>query len=117
MSPNTSTLTSISISMVSASKPPIALIFALIFAGSLRAQAPGPLRLSFADAVRQATGQTQAAPPAVAIAGFRADVASARVRQARSGLLPNLQLSGGWLSRNFNTKAQGLSFSGIPKII
>src|SRR5258705_11829221 len=103
--------------MVSASKAPIALIFALIFAGSLRAQAPAPLRLSFADAVRQATGNPQAAPPSVVIAGLRTAAASARVRQTRSGLLPSLSLSGGWLSRNFNTQAQGLSFSGIPKII
>jgi len=103
--------------MVSASKPPIALMFALIFAGSLRAQAPAPLRLSFADAVRQATGHTQSAPPSVVIAGLRTDAASARVRQTRSGLLPSLSLSGGWLSRNFNTQAQGLSFPGIPKII
>src|SRR5258705_12094796 len=42
---------------------------------------------------------------------------AARVRQTRWGLLPSLSLSGGWLSRNFNTQAQGLSFSGIPKII
>ncbi len=103
--------------MVSASKPPIALIFALIFAGSVRAQAPAPRRLSFADAVRQATGNTQSAPPSVVIAGLRTDAASARVRQTRSGLLPSLSLSGGWLSRNFNTQAQGLSFPGIPKII
>jgi len=83
----------------------------------LRAQSPAPLRLSFADAVRQATGQSQAVPPSVAIAGFRADEATARVRQTRSGLLPNLSLSGSWLSRTFNTQAQGLSFPGIPKII
>ena len=100
--------------MASASK---ALIVALLSASSLQAQGPAPLRLSFADAVRQATGQTQAAPPSVAIAGFRADAASARVRQVRSGLLPNLSLSGFWLSRTFNTQAQGLSFPGVPRII
>ena len=100
--------------MASASK---ALIVALVSASSLQAQGPAPRRLSFADAVRQATGQTQAAPPSVAIAGFRADAASARVRQVRSGLLPNLSLSGFWLSRTFNTQAQGLSFPGVPRII
>ena len=100
--------------MASASR---ALIVALLSASSLQAQGPAPLRLSFADAVRQATGQTQAAPPSVAIAGFRADAASARVRQVRSGLLPNLSLSGFWLSRTFNTQAQGLSFPGVPRII
>ncbi len=94
-----------------------ALIVALLSASSLQAQGPAPLRLSFADAVRQATGQMQAAPPSVAIARFRADAASARVRQVRSGLLPNLSLSGFWLSRTFNTQAQGLSFPGVPRII
>ncbi len=102
--------------MASASR---SLVIALACAATspLRAQSPAPLRLSFADAVRQATGQLQAVPPSVAIAGFRADEATARVRQTRSGLLPNLSLSGSWLSRTFNTQAQGLSFPGIPKII
>ena len=103
--------------MASASKPLIALICALIFADSLSAQTPAPLRLSFADAVRQATGQSQAVPPSVSIAGFRADAAAARVRQARSGLLPSVSLSGSWANRNFNSKAQGISFPGVPTII
>jgi outer membrane protein len=94
----------------------ITLILALISADLLQAQTPAPLRLSFADAVRQATG-TQAPPPAVAIAGFRTDAASARVRQARAGLLPSLSLSGSWANRNFNSKAQGISFPGVPTII
>lgn len=103
--------------MVSASKPLIALVLALIFAGSLRAQAPAPLRLSFADAVRQATGAAPDVPPSISIAGFRSDAAAARVREARSGLLPNLSLSGSWANRNFNSKAQGISFPGVPTII
>lgn len=103
--------------MVSASKPSIALICALVFTGSLSAQVPAPLRLSFADAVRQATGALHAAPPSVSIAGFRSDAAAARVRQARSGLLPNLSLSGSWANRSFNSKAQGISFPGVPTII
>jgi len=53
----------------------------------------------------------------VEIAGFRADAAAARVRQARAGLLPNLSLSGSWANRNFNSKAQGISFPGVPTII
>jgi outer membrane protein len=96
--------------------PQITLIFALISADLLQAQTPAPVRLSFADAVRQATG-TQAPPPAVSIAGFRLDAASARVRQARAGLLPNLAVSGSWANRNFNSKAQGISFPGVPTII
>jgi outer membrane protein TolC len=106
--------------MVSASKSLLALSVALIFADSLSAQAPAPLRLSFADAVRQATGQTQLAPPSVAIAGFRTDAAAARVRQARAGLLPDLSVSGSWVNRTFNSKTLGFSFPGpvvIPTII
>jgi outer membrane protein TolC len=89
---------------------------ALVASSSLRAQAPAPLRLSFADAVRQATGGSQSAPPSVAIAGFRSDAAAARVRQARSGLLPDLSLSGSWVNRSFNSKTLGFSFPG-PVVI
>ncbi len=104
--------------MASVSKPLITLIAALTSAASLRAQTPTPVRLSFANAVRQATGASpDTAPPVVAIAGFRADAASARVRQARAGLLPSLSLSGSWANRNFNSKAQGISFPGVPTII
>ena len=103
--------------MASASKPLITLILALICADWLVAQAPAPLRLSFADAVRQATGAAQVPPPSVSIAGFRADAAAARVRQARSGLLPSLSLSGSWANRSFNSKAQGISFLGVPTVI
>ncbi|HXM38402.1 MAG TPA: TolC family protein [Gemmatimonadales bacterium] len=81
----------------------------------LSAQAPPALRLSFAEAVRQVTGE--APPPAVAIAGFRADAASARVRQTRAALLPNLSVSGIWANRDFNSKAQGISFPGVPTVI
>lgn len=97
--------------------PQITLILALISADLLQAQTPAPVRLSFADAVRQATGQSQSAPPAVVIAGFRTDAASARVRQARAGLLPSLSLSGSWANRSFNSKAQGISFPGVPTVI
>ena len=101
-----------------ASRSLITLIAALISAASLRAQTPAPVRLSFANAVRQATGASpDTAPPVVEIAGFRADAAAARVRQARAGLLPSLSLSGSWANRNFNSKAQGISFPGVPTII
>src|SRR6266508_3441037 len=100
-----------------ASRPLITLLAALVSAASLRAQAPTPVRLSFANAVRQATGASpDATPPVVEIAGFRADAASARVRQARAGLLPSLSLSGSWANRNFNSKAQGISFPGVQTI-
>ena len=99
--------------MASASRS-LAIALALAASSSLRAQAPAPLRLSFADAVRQATGggPSQSAPPSVVIAGFRSDAAAARVRQARSGLLPDLSLSGSWVNRSFNSKTLGFSFPG-----
>ncbi|PYO94714.1 MAG: hypothetical protein DMD62_04740 [Gemmatimonadetes bacterium] len=93
------------------------LLLALASAGSLRAQNPAPVRLSFADAVRQATGATQAPPPTVELAGLRTDESRARVKQARSGLLPSLSLAGSWANRDFNPQAQGLNFPGLPSII
>ncbi len=95
----------------------LVLLLALVSAGSLQAQAPVPVRLSFADAVRQATGATHAPPPVVELAGLRTDESRARVTQARSGLLPSLSLAGSWANRDFNPKAQGLNFPGLPKII
>jgi outer membrane protein TolC len=71
------------------------------------------LRLSFAEAVRRAAGEA----PAVELAGLRTDEATARVRQARGALLPSLSFAGGWLNRDFNSKAQGISFPGVPTII
>src|SRR5258705_41084 len=98
--------------MVSASKPLIALILALVSADFLRAQTPAPLRLSFSEAVRRATGATQDVPPWGASPGFPTDPPAARVRQARSGLLPDLSLSGSWVNRSFNSKTLGFSFPG-----
>ena len=75
----------------------------------LGAQAPvagAPLRLSFADAVRVASSDA----PAVALAGLRTDEADARVRQARSALLPSLSVGGVWLNRTFNTRSLGIPF-------
>jgi outer membrane protein len=82
---------------------------------SLAAQEPDSVPLSFADAIRRVTSRE--APPAVQIAGFRTDAAGARVREARAGLLPSLSLSGSWANRNFNSKAQGISFPGVPTVI
>jgi outer membrane protein len=93
--------------------PQITLILALISADLLQAQAPAPLRLSFAEAVRRAAGEA----PAVELAGLRTDAATARVRQARGALLPSLSFAAGWLNRDFNSKAQGISFPGVPTII
>jgi outer membrane protein TolC len=73
------------------------------------AQAPSapPLRLSFADAVRLASGEV----PVVALATLRTNEADARVRQARAALLPSLSVSGAWLNRTFNSKSLGIDFS------
>src|SRR5881392_2005004 len=76
----------------------------------LAAQTPAPtapLRLSFADAVRLASGEV----PVVALATLRTNEADARVRQARAALLPSLSISGGWVNRTFNSKSLGIDFS------
>src|SRR6266852_4001306 len=72
--------------------------------------APPPLRLSFADAVRLASGEV----PVVALASLRTTEADARVRQARAALLPSLSVTGGWLNRTFNSKSLGIEFPTIP---
>src|SRR3989454_9762971 len=59
---------------------------------------PPPLRLSFADAVRLASGEV----PVVALASLRTTEADARVRQARAALVPSLSLWGAWGHRRFN---------------
>ena len=82
----------------------------LAAAGLSAAQAPAPVRLSFADAVRRAAGTA----PVVELAGLRTDEARARVRQARSALLPNLTASAGWLNRTFNKNSLGIKFPNSP---
>ena len=81
---------------------------------TLAAQEPsaGPLRLSFADAVRLA-GEA----PAVALATLRTTEADARVRQTRSALLPSVWVGGFWLNRTFNSRSIGISFPGFPELI
>ena len=101
--------------MASASRLSLVLI-ALLGAQVLQAQAPSPsaLRLSFAGAVRQASGASaDTAPAAVTIAGFRSHAAGARVRQARAALLPNLSLAGSWVNRTFNPQTLGFKLPGV----
>src|SRR5690242_4017638 len=104
---NTWTLTSTCISMVSRNNRYrlVAVLCGLAAApATLRAQTPQagqPLKLSFADAVRLAAGEA----PSVALATLRVDEADARVREARSALLPSLSLGGAWVNRDFNSKA------------
>src|SRR2546428_17027 len=95
------------------------LVAAPSFLGAQQPATPAPLRLSFADAVRVASGQ---ATP-VELATLRATEADARVRQARSALLPSLAISGAWVNRTFNSKSLGISFPtppgqpGLPELI
>jgi len=70
------------------------------------AQVAPPLRLSFADAVSRAAGTA----PAVELAALRLREADARVRQARSALLPSFSVSGAWVNRDFNSQALGIPF-------
>jgi len=90
-----------------------ALLLALS-ATALGAQSPAPVRLSFADAIRRATGATEAPPPAVELAGLRTDESRARVTQARSGLLPSISLGGSWANRTLNPKALGFTGAAFP---
>ena len=99
-----------------ASRLLLVLLFALS-ATALQAQAPSPVRLSFADAVRRATGATQTPPPVVELAGLRTDESRARVKQARSGLLPSISVGGSWANRTLNPKALGFTFQGVPSLI
>jgi len=107
--------------MASASKALIALLVALSGAASLRAQTPppAPLRLSFVDAVRHATGASvDTAPAAVTIAGFRSDAAGARVREARAALLPSLAFTGSWANRTFNPQTLGFKLGvNLPSLV
>ena len=89
-------------------------LIALAFSATASLAAQTPLRLSFAGAVREATGAApDTAAPAVAIAGFRTEAAGARVRQARSALLPDLALNGSWVNRNFNPQTLGFNLPGL----
>ncbi len=76
----------------------------------LAGQAPAPQKLTFAAAVQRAAGTA----PVVELAGLRTDEASARVRQAKSALLPSLDASAFWLNRSFNSHSIGISFPGFP---
>jgi outer membrane protein len=90
-----------------------AAFLALLAVAPLAGQARAPEPLTFAAAVQRAAGTA----PLVALAGLRTDEASARVRQARSALLPSLDASAFWLNRSFNSHSIGISFPGFPTLI
>ncbi|HYT04301.1 MAG TPA: TolC family protein [Gemmatimonadales bacterium] len=92
-------------------------VLAWLGAAPLAAQAPATtsVRLSFADAVRRAGGEATA----VELATLRTNEADARVREARSALLPSLSAGGLWLNRSFSSASLGLSIPGfsLPPVI
>src|SRR6266511_487348 len=107
MSASTSTPTSTCISMASRNRNPVVFPALLLLAAApVVGQTPSAVRLSFADVVRRAAAEA----PAVALAGLRTDEAEARVRQARSALLPGFSVGAGWLTRTFNSKTLGIEF-------
>jgi len=79
------------------------------------APAQTPLKLSFGDAVKMATGQ--AAP--VQLSALETDAARARVRQSRSALLPDVTFGSSWVNRDFNIKSFGipLNFPGLGAVV
>jgi len=91
-------------------------VIAAVLVGGARSAAaqgaPSSLRLSFAEAVLRAGG---AAPP-VELAGLRNLEAEARVREARSPLLPDLAGTVSWQNRTFNKNSLGFAFNfpGAP---
>ncbi len=96
---------------------PSALLAVALLAGAQTAVAQGNLRLSFADALARAGGSA----PSVELAGLRNQEAEARIREARSPLLPGLLGSAGWQNRTYNKNTLGinLNFPGftLPDLI
>jgi outer membrane protein TolC len=70
------------------------------------AAAPAPMRLTLADAVREAAGTA----PAVEAAGYRVAGAEARANETRAGLLPSLSLAAGYFNRSATLASTGFSF-------
>ena len=98
-------------------RPAVLLLVALAgVAARGRAQTPEPLRLSFAAAVSRAAGTA----PAVTLAGLRADESRARIRQTRAALLPDLSVTGSWVSQTINPKTLGFKINipgfGFPQL-
>src|SRR5438105_12993686 len=86
------------------------LLLGLFGAGAVFAQSPARVRISLADAVTQAQGNT----PSLEIAGLQVQEANARVREARAALLPSATASAGWLNQSLNKHAFCIDFPTIP---
>jgi outer membrane protein TolC len=74
------------------------------------AAAQGPVPLSLRDAVAQAAEETAG----VQVAGAQVDAAAARVGEARSALLPQLNASAFDMNRTFNLNAMGITLPTPP---
>ncbi|HVE35453.1 MAG TPA: TolC family protein [Gemmatimonadaceae bacterium] len=70
------------------------------------AQESGPRRLSLGEAARLAASQTAA----VQEAALRVSEANARVKQSRSSLLPQVDLTPSWTSHTVNSASFGFNF-------
>jgi outer membrane protein len=70
------------------------------------AQETGPRRLSLGEAARLAASQTAA----VQEAALRVSEANARVKQSRSSLLPQVDLTPSWTSHTVNSASFGFNF-------
>jgi outer membrane protein TolC len=88
--------------------PLVAVALLTTTAGAQSQARPG--RLSLAQAVAIATGET----PAVQIAAQRVDQASARLGESRGVLLPSLSGAASQIDHTFNLKALGIPFPPIP---
>ena len=84
-------------------------IAAALFAAASAGAQTAPTRLSLGDAVRSAIERSAVAE----IARLRVDESRARVRQARSALLPHLSADVVQAGRTFNTATFGLALPGF----
>jgi outer membrane protein len=90
----------------------LALLAALVafLVRSAEAQTPAPRRLSLGDAARLAASQTAG----VQSAQLHVEQAQSRVKQSKSALLPQVELTPGWSSHTINSASFGFSFPTAP---
>ena len=87
-----------------------ALVLLPAVAGAAEPGSAEPRRLSFAEAVRVAAGET----PAARIAGLKADQAQARLSESRGAFLPSLSGSASEANRTTNIATFGIEFPSTP---
>ena len=86
----------------------LALVAALVafLVRSAEAQTPAPRRLSLGDAARLAAAQTAG----VQSAQLHVEQAQSRVKQSKSALLPQVELTPGWANHTVNSASFGFNF-------